>query len=215
MCSALTGLVRRCPFTRLAGPEGYFVRSLYYDTFDARAYVEKVTGLPNRIKLRIRTYAPRREQADLVRVELKTRQGAIVRKFSTVLSMDQYQRWQRDRNHPNPPDPVLIEFQRLLLLQCQRPNVLVDYRRQVLEPRDGSDVRITFDRDLRFAAAEELFPRSAFFRPAAAQTVLLEIKTAGQPPRWLERILARLELPSTPNSKYAAGIEQTLAARFG
>lgn len=212
--SALVGLVQPCSYTRSAGERGYLVRSLYYDTFDARAYVEKIIGLPDRIKLRVRAYAAQPEQAGAVRVELKTRRGLIVRKFSTLLSWQGFQRWQRDPDELAGSDPVLIEFRRLTLLQGLAPNVLVDYRRQAFETRDGGDVRITFDRDLRFATAQTLFPSSAFFRPATGPAVLLEIKTANRSPRWLQQILAKLELPSRPHSKYASGVEHTLAARF-
>ena len=185
----------------------YFVRSLYFDTSDFRAYAEKITGERNRIKLRIRSYESKQSQAGFVSVELKTREGALVRKFGTRISLERYRHFERTRRFAS-DDPVLLEFERLLRLGAQRPVMLVDYRREALVPRDRGDVRITIDHDIRFARSTELFPATAFFRSRAPYT-LLEIKTAGASPAWLESLVRRFGLRSSPHSKYALGIEQT------
>ncbi len=76
-------------------------------------------------------------------------------------------------------------------------------------PVDGSDVKITFDHDLRFASASELFPRRPVFVATRPRFVVMEIKTKQAQPHWLHRIVCQFELPSVPNSKFATGIERT------
>ncbi len=191
------------------------MRSLYYDTCDCQAYIDKIVGQPARIKLRVRAYASQPDANSPIRVELKTRQGSLVKKYSTLLELDRYQRWRRAPDRVSAADPVLIEFRRLCLLRLLQPNVLVDYHRQAWQAKDDPKLRITFDRNLRYAAANILFPHSPHFRPANNRGVLLEIKTTAQPPAWLRKILASLELPSCPHSKYANGVEQSLISRFG
>lgn len=185
----------------------YFVRSLYFDTSDFRAYAEKITGERNRIKLRIRSYADKEAEASFVSVELKTREGSLVRKFARRISLERFRHFERTGRFAS-DEPVLLEFERLQRLRAQRPVLLVDYRREALVPRDRSEVRITIDHDLRVARSAQLFPATAFFRSRAPYAVL-EIKTATASPDWLEALVRRFGLCSTPHSKYALGIEQT------
>ncbi len=41
-----------------SGPQGYTVRSLYFDSLNDRDYWDKVNGLELRRKLRLRVYSP-------------------------------------------------------------------------------------------------------------------------------------------------------------
>jgi len=192
----------------------YFIRSLYYDTYDYRAYGEKVTGEQNRIKLRIRTYMSAAQETEFVSVELKTRHGNKIAKFSTHAPYADYMDYLNTGLWRN-PDPVLIEFDRLRRLQALRPKVLVDYEREAYLPKDRSSVRITFDHHMRYALATELYPKKASFRCKDSGLIILEFKFADDDHHlWLEKIVAQHGLQSVPNSKYVHGIEQTQQAMF-
>ena len=187
----------------------YFVRSLYLDTWDYLAYEEKVTGIANRVKLRFRTYWPDPGETEFLRLELKTKRANRVHKFSERISVADYQRFLTDRSWPESCGDTAREFRRRVLLKDLRPKVLVDYDREALVPVDGSDVKITFDHDMRFAFASELFPRRPLFVAARPRSVVMEVKVRHSQPHWLHRIVRQFELPSVPNSKYATGIERT------
>lgn len=198
------------PFSQRS-PEGrYFVRSLYFDTSDYRAYAEKITGEGNRIKLRIRTYAESSDAADFVSVELKTRREDRVAKFGAHAPYAAYDRYEAT-GHFGSDDPVLIEFERLVHLGGLRPKLLVDYWREAFVPRDRSSPRITLDHDVRTAAADRLHPDAPlFFRSASlSRAVILEVKTQEPEPPWLRAIVRSFGLGAVPNSKYAQGVEQT------
>lgn len=47
------------------GTQGYLVRSLYFDTLQNQDYFEKMDGLENRKKIRLRIYDPKDQSAKL------------------------------------------------------------------------------------------------------------------------------------------------------
>lgn len=208
LAAALRPHARHDAYSRRNPGNRYFVRSLYFDTSDFRAYAEKVTGERNRIKLRIRTYARKAEEADFVSVEIKTREGELVRKFSTHVPFDEYLHFEEHRSWTR-NDQVLIEFERMVRLSDLRPILIVDYWREAFVARDRADVRITIDHDVSAAGNAELFPENPIFRSRDPQVAVLEIKTADACPAWLEVLVRAFDLQSVPNSKYARGIEQT------
>jgi hypothetical protein len=206
--AALTLYARHDRYSRRDRNRRYFVRSLYFDTSDYRAYTEKIVGERNRIKLRIRAYARTRMEAAFVSVELKTRDGARVRKFSAHVPFDHYLAY-RATGFWRSDIPELIEFERLVRLGDLRPVVLVDYRREAFVPRDRANVRITIDHDLRAAHSSELYPTAPIFRIPGPRMAVLEIKVADGGPDWLEKLVQDFGLGAVPNSKYAQAIERT------
>ena len=65
------------------GPDGYPVRSLYFDSLSNRDFQEKEDGLELRRKFRLRAYSP---DADFALFEMKQKQGPYQRKRSLRLS---------------------------------------------------------------------------------------------------------------------------------
>ncbi len=190
----------------------YLVRSLYYDTFDYRAYVEKITGEPYRIKLRVRSYYPQRTQAPFVNVELKARWNNFITKYSTRVPLKEFDHFHKTGSWLHYSSPVLIEFERLIRLRNLAPKVLVEYEREAYVAKDHSGVRLTFDHGLRFASVNELYPEGIFLRKKNPYMVIFEIKIKNQSTHWLERIIEEYGLKVVPNSKYTLGIEQTQQA---
>lgn len=207
--AALRRFTRPDGFTEAQPKQRYFIRSLYFDTFDYSAYQEKMAGETNRIKLRLRSYWAERERVAFVKAEIKTRMGNMVGKFEEQVGLDNAECFVRKNKWDAEVGSVAQEFRRLALLKNQRPVLLVDYYREAFVPMDGSDIRITFDHSLRFAAAQALFPKHAFYQSASPRIVVLEIKSKEDEPSWLEEIVRSHSLTSEPNSKYAWGIEQT------
>lgn len=187
----------------------YLVRSLYFDTFNYQAYHEKMGGDFGRIKLRLRTYAPTPEGNPPIRVELKTRRGEAMEKFSTFVSTADGLQFLDTWHWPDlQGSPVLTEFERLLHLRHLRPKILVQYRREGLQCRDRDSLRITFDHGVQSASAVSLFPREEiFFRHQSPGIVVFEIKCRLQRPAWLTHIIKKHSLKYLANSKYTQGIE--------
>lgn len=210
---ALAGFTSLDKYTMATPRKMYLVRSLYFDTFNYNAYAEKMTGENNRVKLRFRTYYKTKDNSPFVNVELKTRRGLNITKYSARVSTVEYDYFIKRRRWPDSKVGVLIDFERLVRLKDLKPNLLVDYFREAHVPKDKSDVRITFDHSMRFARSSLLFSKSLFFR-SNDNRVIMEIKIKGEGPRWLQDIAKRYSFKSVPNSKYATGIAQTQNALF-
>ena len=210
---ALAGFTSLDKYTMATPRKMYLVRSLYFDTFNYNAYVEKMTGENNRVKLRFRSYYKTKDSSPFVNVELKTRRGLKITKYSAMVSTGEYDYFIKRRRWSDNKVGVLIDFERLVHLKNLKPNLLVDYFREAYVPKDKSDVRITFDHSMRFARSSLLFAKSLFFR-SSDNRIIMEIKTKGEGPRWLQDIAKRYSFKSIPNSKYATGIEQTQNALF-
>ena len=67
------------------GPQGYTIRSLYFDTPDDQDFHDKLDGLELRRKLRLRTYSPR---SDFAMLEMKQKEGPYQRKRSLRLGRE-------------------------------------------------------------------------------------------------------------------------------
>lgn len=182
----------------------YYVRSLYFDTDDYHSVNENLGGFWGRIKLRIRSYSP--EPSDRLSVELKTKRGNHSLKYSTFITYSSYQTFMETRHFPPNDNPVLIEFERLVHLRNLRPKVIIEYDRQGLRTERVDNLRITFDTNIRSAAAADLFPERPIFRTHYGRGAILEIKCMGLQPRWLSSCVQQYGLKWVANSKYMQSI---------
>lgn len=131
-----------------AGPTGqYTIRSLYFDDLAFGAFEEKVSGIDNRTKYRIRCY---NYQDSVFKLEKKEKKGHLTRKTAQAISRETVECIQRDPRARVPGVPAgLAEELRLLCAEKgARPVVLVDYDRTPLVSVYGN-TRITLDENLR------------------------------------------------------------------
>jgi len=138
----LPALLRR---DRHAGPDGsYFIRSLYFDDADFTAYREKLDGVKERTKYRIRFY---NQNDAVIFLEKKTKDGDMTGKDSVPLTREQTEAFLRG-------DPALLRLPGLagelgrLRQGVWRPAVIVDYDRYAYTYPTGN-VRVTIDMDVR------------------------------------------------------------------
>lgn len=192
----------------------YFVRSLYFDTYDYQAYQEKIIGLGNRIKLRMRTYEEHPADFQNVKLEIKCRYAALVGKYSALVQKSDYEEFLSHKCWGDLRGAEADEFRRIALLKDLRPKVLVDYRREAFIPHGHRDMRITFDHNLQFATASELYPHSARSYSTHPKIIVMEIKSKSELPSWLDVLIKQHSLKSVPNSKYAQAIEGTQHGLF-
>ena len=160
-----------------AGRDGrYHIRSLYFDNDDDQALREKIYGLPNREKYRIRIY---NTGSDLIRLEKKSKANGLCSKQSVVITKEQAERiligdveWMLCTENA-----VLTEFYGKVGYQRLRPKTIVDYWREAYIFPYGN-VRITFDSDVRTGLyATDLFSKALPTFPVGEPGVLLlEVK---------------------------------------
>ena len=154
----------------------YHIRSLYFDTFFNEAIIDKVDGVKNRDKYRIRIY----DLSDrLIRMECKTKVGSLISKRS--LKIPRLLAEQLIAGDPTGLERtgsgLLRDVYREMKLNLLKPVVLVDYVREAyLHPAE--EVRITFDKQLRTGLnSVDLFnPHVPTISPFDHDDMILEIK---------------------------------------
>lgn len=185
------------------GPDGYTVRSLYFDTLADKDYYDKLAGVEYRRKMRLRIYSPDSPQALL---EMKQKQGSDQLKRSLAVSADDARRIARGDYEPllAYKDPFAAECYGVLHMNCYTPRVIVEYRRKAYVLPEN-DTRITFDSRVRATTfTGDMFEGNpAFFPVLHPADVVLEVKYNHFLLAYVKEILRVSNNSETAVSKYA------------
>ena len=202
--SVLRGVLK--PITQF-DPNGdenneYIIRSLYFDTINDDALMEKIAGVGNRKKYRIRIY---NFSDRVIKLECKSKYGDLISKQSVSIPRDLAEQLiagdpeglQRMRH------PLLHDVYREMRTRLLRPAVIVDYVREAyLHP--AQEVRITFDKQLRTGLySTDLFNPSLPTYPVFDDPVeVLEVKYDEFLPSHLQTVLSGITAQRSAVSKY-------------
>jgi SPX domain protein involved in polyphosphate accumulation len=193
----------------------YPVVSLYYDSADLRAFWEKLDGLANRRKVRIRTYPG--VDPDQAFLEIKERLDRTVRKRRLRAPLDQALGLMAGATS-DLSGPVVEEALALKHALDLSPVLTTLYQREAYFGRYEHGLRVTFDRNLRHRPAAPGTPqpfrydlgRDPFLLPPSQ--LVLEVKCNDRIPEWLNACLNSLDLRLQRLSKYCHGVD---LERFG
>ncbi len=167
----------------------YHIRSLYFDTFFNNALVDKLDGVKNRDKYRIRIY---NFSDRFIRMECKTKVGSMISKRSTPIPKLLAEQLiagdptglERTRSG------LLRDVYREMKLHLLRPAVIVDYVREAyLHPAE--EVRITFDKQLHtgLGSVDMFNPYVPTISPFDHNEMILEVKFNRCLPPYIRDIL--------------------------
>lgn len=187
-----------------AGDSGkYRIRSLYFDNYSNKALMEKINGINNREKFRIRYY---NDDLTFIRLEKKGKVNGLCFKQSARLTESQCSMiisgdldWMKRSTHP-----LLIELYFKMNYQQLRPKTLVDYVREpyIYEP---GNVRITIDSEIKTGlSSKELFNRELpTLKTRNSDPIILEVKYDEFLPNIIRDIIQLDNRRNTAFSKYA------------
>lgn len=154
----------------------YTIRSLYFDDQAYGAFYEKVSGIDERTKYRIRCYD---YDMSLFRLEKKEKKGHLTRKTGQTVSLADVQMLQKASGErcPDTTGGLAEELRLGCIGRGLRPVVLVDYDRTPFVCADGN-TRITLDENLRTVPyCKDLFGPVHAMRPVLENgQVILEVK---------------------------------------
>lgn len=181
----------------------YFIRSLYFDNVYDTALREKVDGVNNREKFRIRCY---NRDDSFVRLEKKSKIDGLCNKISTPCTAEEVGRilngdieWMRDSGRA-----LMVELYSKMKSGLLRPRVTVDYTREpyIYEP---GNVRITFDYDIKTGLYNKnMFDFEAPTISAQAESILMEVKFDEFLPIIIQDIIQVKNRRAQAFSKYGA-----------
>ena len=183
-------------------PEGYLIRSLYFDDMYDTAMFEKLVGVQRRDKYRIRIY----DYSDkIIKFECKSKYDAYISKTSAGISRAQTEAilggdYSSLLTSGNPLlRDIYIKRNTVLL----RPAVVVDYLREAYIYRAGN-VRITFDKDVRAGVGSfDIFSRELPTYPVVERDqMVLEIKYDDYLPTLIRGLVKSLTGDASAISKY-------------
>lgn len=195
------------------GGEDYNITSLYYDTDDFKFYFEKVDGESYRKKLRIRGYNDIMS-GDSVFVEIKYRMNQMTSKYRVRLPLEKAYSLLDNNNAGSVASDVenIEEMDEILHLKGMYklvPKLIVRYNRKAYTGLYESDLRITFDTNLRCRAYElKLEHKGRDIYVISPQYCIMEVKINDRVPIWLNSMLNNFNITIVKASKYCMGVER-------
>lgn len=195
----------------------YTVRSIYYDTPGFRCYFDKVDGIKNRHKYRLRGYnLPTADQSSLVFFEikkkyeipiLKVRSTKTFAEAQNILTENQFVPLSNQQaiHHDDSLQRFMFHYYR----QHLRPVILIIYEREAFLGKHDDTIRITFDKNLRsriYPKVQSLYDDHEL-RWSLTSQFILEVKFNDHFPAWLKPVIGSLGLVRQSASKYVISID--------
>lgn len=202
----LLELRARLPF--VASPDenskegyGYRVKSLYFDNYMDKALLEKLDGVNEREKFRIRLY---NNDTSFIRLEKKSKRNGLCYKDSAQIRAEECRCLLegdygvlKDHGHP-----LCLELYAKIQQQLLRPKNIVDYQREAFIYPMGN-VRITMDYDIRTSLNIHNFLKAEPIPISVVGTYILEVKYDHYLPEIIRGVVSLSSRRSTAFSKYA------------
>lgn len=184
----------------------YSINNIYYDT-DTNELIRKSIDKPiYKEKLRLRSYGvPAMD--DIVFLEIKKKFDGVVNKRRTSIRLSEAYEFLDSGIIPEKGEylngQVVKEINYFIDVYKPKPKVFLKYDRKALFGKEDSDLRITFDKNIRTRRdnlrLEEGEEGELLLEKGK---ILMEIKTTASFPLWLTSILTKYEINSTSFSKY-------------
>lgn len=179
----------------------YLITSLYFDDFFDSALDEKLDGLAEHTKFRIRSYDC---DGSLLKLERKDKHGLLTKKFAASISREQLPFLNGVHTELEHFDGKAWELAAQIQARDLRPVIAVRYRRDAFF-YEGTDFRLTFDTQLEAIGpeAEALFSTAVSgLAVLDSNSVIMEIKYGSHIPAFARKFTA-VSTKQLSVSKYA------------
>ncbi len=202
-------------FASLEKNNAYYVRSQYYDNDLSSHFYEKVDGMRDRYKYRIRTYGPKHSSENPIFLEKKGRK--LERTFKQRYQIDHdnleifYNPFEKEKLlHLYPDIDLIRDFVFDSIRKSITPRIIVDYLRTPYVSNFDSNFRLTFDRSMTVTHTNdnlELYQKTHRKLKVAAGYTILEMKFFRRFPPWFQKIIQTYNLRRLSISKFSTGME--------
>lgn len=178
----------------------YFIRSLYFDNIFDKALFEKLNGVNQREKFRIRYY---NGDTSFIRLEKKAKFGGLSSKLSAQLTYGQADLLARGIPVRSSKNELINELTFKMDTQLLKPKTIVDYTREAFVFPAGN-VRVTLDYNIRTGMdSTELLDPNCVTVPTG-EDIILEVKWDEYLPSAIEQAVQLGSRQTSSFSKYAA-----------
>lgn len=179
---------------------GYRVRSLYFDSIYDGDYMDKLDGLKDRKKIRLRIYNLKKEA---VKLEMKEKRGQYQRKRTLSISKEMSKEMIKGNYNQllGYDNPLAKELYCILQQGVYKPKCIVEYNRYAYIGHENN-VRITLDGKIAFSEAKyDLFSERLGLSPVGMNTIL-EVKYDHFLPYYIKDFLNLADKKEVAFSKY-------------
>lgn len=199
ICASMRAVARLDEHVGSAG--NYLIRSLYFDNLADKALREKIDGVNEREKFRIRYY---NGDVSQIHLEKKVKRNGLGYKVSATLTAEEAQRivegdtaWMATSGRG-----LVIELYSKMKAQGLRPKIIVDYTRIPFVYAPGN-VRVTIDENIRtgLRCTDFLNPKCVTI-PAGDPVIILEVKWDEYLPAVIRQAVQLKNRRATAFSKY-------------
>lgn len=181
----------------------YKVRSLYFDNLYDKVLKEKLNGVNNREKFRIRYY---NDDDSFIRLEKKTKENGMSYKVFCPITKEECEKilendleWMLESKYD-----LIKELYIKMKVQLLKPKTIVEYIRVPYIYSCGN-VRITLDRAIRTGVyCNNLFDLDVPMLPLSEEVILVEVKYDEYLPEFIRDLVDLGNHRVTAFSKYAA-----------
>lgn len=179
------------------------IRNIYYDTDNYRLVRRSLDQPVYKEKLRVRSYGTV-EPGDKVFVELKKKYEGVVYKRrihipeKTAVDYLAGRRPVPEKSQITEEIDYFLRFYRTL-----EPKVFLSYEREAYYTGEPGEFRVTFDENILWRETDLSLEKGVYGAPILKQgQTLMEIKTPGNIPLWMVKVLSEEEIRKTSFSKY-------------
>lgn len=207
-------------------PNGYIVTTLQLDNADKSFHMAKPNKALTRFKLRVRTYGTDGQAPVFLEIKRKIR-SSVVKTRASISAKE----W-GPHLFASPENPVALsfrssleangfyEFVRLTRETCALPAVRIRYARLSYFGLADRYARVTFDSRLCYQRADDwsilgcaapwhsMDSAVAQGKDLAHSSIVLELKSLNEPPRWMVNLVQEFDLRRVGNCKYSTAIWQ-------
>lgn len=181
----------------------YKIRSLYFDDYNDKALCQKLIGINNRHKFRIRLY---NDDDSFIKLEKKSKINGLCKKVSASITKSQCEDiisgnidFLKDSTNP-----LFNDLYIKMVSERLKPKTIVDYTREAYIYKAGN-VRITFDKSIKTAlnSVDVLNKDVPTIETLDSRYIILEVKYDEFLPEIISDLIQVGERSKTSVSKYA------------
>ena len=180
----------------------YTICNIYYDTPDFQLIRTSLEKPVYKEKLRLRSYGVPKEDSKVF-VEIKKKFDGVVYKRRTVMVPGEAAAYLDGTGRPRKEDQICREIDWFLQTYPLEPRAFIAYDRSALAGRENSELRVTFDTNLRWRDTDLDLRRGDHGQLLLPNTqILMEVKIPGAAPLWMSRLFSENGVFGTSFSKY-------------
>ena len=192
------------------------IRNIYYDTDTYRLIRKSLEKPVYKEKLRVRSYRAV-DAGDEVFVELKKKYDGIVYKRRIAMAEGQASEYLSGMCAAPVQTQITQELDYFLqFYQTLAPRMFLSYEREAYYTKETSDFRVTFDENILWRETDLSLQKGIYgenlLKPGQA---LMEIKTPGNIPLWMVKVLSEERIRKTTFSKYGNAYETMIKRERG